>query len=104
MHLPRYLQRAWILVYQKNLHGVSCWEIEDLSERSWKDRGWETAAWSYRTDVMERPLTQSLMRGHKRSCLKAAGPSPDYGVPSSSETTNQTILPEYFKGNSSHWD
>lgn len=31
------MQRALILVYQKNMHVVSCWEIQDSNERSGKD-------------------------------------------------------------------
>lgn len=31
------MQRALILVYQKNLHIVSCWEIQDFNERNGKD-------------------------------------------------------------------
>jgi len=42
------------------------------------------AAWSYRTEVKERFLTQSPMQGYKSSSLKATGASPDYGVSSSS--------------------
>lgn len=44
--------------------------------------GWKMAAWSYRTEVMAKFLTQSLMHGCKRICLKAICAALDYGVSS----------------------
>lgn len=75
------MQRALILVYQKNLHGVSCWEIQDFNERSGKDCGrLVNDSLELQTEPREKFLNQTLIQGHKRSSLKPIGEYPDYSV------------------------
>lgn len=78
------MQRAPILIYQKNLRGVSCWEIQDFNGRSGKDCGrLVDDSMELQTELRERFLTQNLTQGHKRNPLKPICEWPDYSVLSS---------------------
>lgn len=78
------MQRALILIYQKNLHRVSCWEIQDFNERSGTDCGrLVNDGLELQTELEEKFLTQSLIQGHKRSSLKPICECPAYIVLSS---------------------
>lgn len=56
------MQRALILIYQKTLHSVSCWEIQDFNERSGKDCGrLVNDSLELQTEPREKFLTQRLI-------------------------------------------